>query len=380
MTTENGFQYIEQLRKNTGVKKNRFQELERYIGIKAREKGVPVTGQFELTPLCNLNCKMCYVHLSEEQMNGQSVLPVEKWKHLMYQAWEAGMITASLSGGECLTYPGFDEIYLYLHSLGCEVSVLTNGLLLDDKRIRFFMDHMPAFIQVTLYGWNDDIYERVTGRRVFETVKNNVMRALEAGLPLHLTLTPNIYLGEDLLETIRIAKQLCKKVIINNCFSIPREETGRSGQWDDVETELYIRAYQYSRKLDGYESIGIDEKMLPPSGGPCHETKECGLQCGGGRSSFMIDWKGTMMPCTDLLQICAYPLKDGFANAWLQVNKAANNWPRVPECIGCAYEKVCTTCAANMLKYAEPGKLPSAVCNRTKEMAKNGIVQIPECE
>ena len=30
---------------------------------RTREADVPYSGSFELTPLCNLDCKMCYVHL-----------------------------------------------------------------------------------------------------------------------------------------------------------------------------------------------------------------------------------------------------------------------------------------------------------------------------
>lgn len=30
---------------------------------KAFEDGIPISGTFELTPRCNFDCKMCYVHL-----------------------------------------------------------------------------------------------------------------------------------------------------------------------------------------------------------------------------------------------------------------------------------------------------------------------------
>ena len=125
-------QFLKELREENGKQIWRYSSFARYLDRKAREKGIPLTGQFELTPLCNFSCKMCYVHLNAEQMNGQKVLTVETWKDLMHQAWEAGMMHVTLSGGECLTYPGFDELYLYLQSLGCDVTVLTNAFLLDE--------------------------------------------------------------------------------------------------------------------------------------------------------------------------------------------------------------------------------------------------------
>lgn len=377
---ENGFELLEYLRETTGKRKRDFSDLEKYLGLKARKKGIPLSGTFELTPLCNFNCGMCYVRLDPEQMKGRSILPVDTWKDLMHQAWEAGMISATLTGGECLTYPGFDELFLYLHSLGCEVSVLTNGYLMDEKRIQFFKEHMPSMIQVTLYGCSEESYERVTGKRGFATVVNHIRQADEAELPVFISITPNRYIGEDLLETIRIAKELCPTVIINTCFSDPREETGRSGQQDDADLGLYIRAMKYLDHLEGHETVEISEDLLPPCGGPDHETTECGLKCGGGRANFSIDWKGMLKPCVDLEQIQAFPLQEGFAAAWAKVNQEANRWPRVPECNGCAYDGICNGCAAYRLRFAEPGKIPTELCEQTREFVRHGVRQIPECE
>ena len=92
----------------------RYQQVRQYLGFKAREKNLPISNSFELTPLCNLDCKMCYVHLQREQMHGAELLTTEQWKDIMRQSIDAGMMFATLTGGECLTYPGFDELYLFL--------------------------------------------------------------------------------------------------------------------------------------------------------------------------------------------------------------------------------------------------------------------------
>ena len=252
--SENWFKYLEEIRKRTGMEQGSYQEVMKYISAKARNQGVPVTGKFELTPLCNFDCKMCYVHLDENLLKGKTVLSVDKWKDLMYKAYEAGMLSAILTGGECLTYPGFDEIFLFLHSLGCEVTVLTNALLLDERRIQFFKDHTPATIQVTLYGCDDDAYERVTGKRAFSIVVKNIKNAIEAELPISISITPSKYLGEDVIETVRVAREICKAVSINFCLDAPREETGRSGQKDEIDINLYIKALKYLKKLNGQET------------------------------------------------------------------------------------------------------------------------------
>lgn len=376
----NGFAYIEDLRKQNGKQVQHFSTFSRYLEAKAREKGVPLSGQFELTPLCNFSCKMCYVHLDADQLSGRKVLSTDTWKGLMRQAWEAGMLHASLTGGECLTYPGFDELFLYLQSLGCSISVLTNGYLLDDRRIAFFRQHKTAAIQITLYGWNNDVYERVTGQPAFDTVTGNIRKAMDAGLKVDLTVTPNRYLGEDVLETVRLGKHLDKGLVVNTNLFAPREETGRSRQEDSIDVDQYIRIYRLMNELAGRETKEIDPDRLPPVGGPSHECTQCGLRCGGGRSAFVIDWKGTMMPCNRLNVVRADPIREGFKEAWARINHEAESWPRVPECEGCAYRSVCNICAASMLRYAEPGRQPTELCETVRYYIRHGVMKNPECE
>ena len=401
--TRNGSEFLEDLRKRNGKQNQTFDAFYSFIEKKARDKGVPVGGEFELTPMCNLNCKMCYVHLKPEQMNNRELLTVEQWKDLMYQAYKAGMLHATLTGGECLTYPGFKDLFLYLHSLGCEVSVFTNGVLLNQEWVDFFKLHKPAAIQITLYGANEETYQKVTGHNVFSRVIENIHLLQDADLPVKLCITPSRYLGEDVFETIHTAYDLFHHVTINSNLFKPKEETGRSEQQDDLDTEMYIRIFQYMASLSGRKLKTIDETLLPEHGDsekPLREGEEesdyaekpmidccdtCkqpisqkvyGLLCGGGRSSFTIDWKGSMFPCSMMDMIKADPLTDGFASAWQKINNAANSWPRPAECDKCQYRAVCNNCAAYMLQFAEQGERPVQLCNSTKKMVSAGVLKV----
>ena len=376
----NAIRFVEKLEAKNGKPVSDFRYVSRYIEQKARKKGVPVSGKFELTPMCNLDCKMCFVHLRPEQLKERSILSVPAWKDLMQQTWKAGMYMATLTGGECLTYPGFDELFLYLQDLGCEIVVMTNGVLLDDERIRFFLEHRPADIQVTLYGWNDDVYERVTGKRAFGTVSRNVARAREAGLSVSVGVTPTSFLGEDSLETLRTAKTLSRNVVVNTGLFSPREETGRAGQTYEPDPELYIRVFQLEASLNGTETREVSPDKLPAPGGLKHDCAVCGLQCAAGRSTFTIDWKGDLLACNHLDMLREHPLEVGFQEAWKRINRKANEWPMVPECCGCPYENVCHNCAAQILRYGEAGKLPAELCEQTMNLVRHGLRRLPGCE
>ena len=171
-------EYLDQLRKR-GVPENKYYKyINNYFELSAREKGIPLHGSFELTPLCNLDCKMCYVHLNNDQFATNRLMGVDVWKKLIEEAYESGMRNASLTGGECLTYPAFNDVYLFLFEKGVRTGILTNGVLLNRDRINFLLKYPPRNIQVTVYGSNDDAYEKVTGnneknRKNIVEIENN---------------------------------------------------------------------------------------------------------------------------------------------------------------------------------------------------------------
>ena len=91
----NGFEFLEWLRQQDSNRNLKYRDYSHYLDFKARQNRIPLIGQFELSPRCNLNCKMCYVHLDSEQLSGRTVISVETWKDLMRQAWESGMMHAT---------------------------------------------------------------------------------------------------------------------------------------------------------------------------------------------------------------------------------------------------------------------------------------------
>ena len=374
-----GHEFLVRLKEQGDKRYESFDTLFHFMDQEAREKGIPLNGQFELTPLCNLDCRMCYTHLTKEQMHGVPLLTVDQWKQLMHEAWEAGMVRVNLTGGECLSYPGFKELYLYLHSLGCEIRVLTNGVLLDDGWIAFFKAHPPIHIQISLYGGDEDTYERVTGHRKFSVVSANIRRLIEADLPVTLSITPCKYMKEGMENTIRAAHAFGIPYYINPNLIDPKEETGRAGEDHDLDVDDYVKLYRLRNELQGAENMSNDPDQLPPPGGPEHECRVFGLNCGGGLSCFDIDWNGAMYLCNSYRSALYYPLEEGFLPAWEKLHRIAAEWPRVQECIGCPYEEVCTNCEVRKAEFGEPGKQPLELCERTRYLVRHGVFSINEC-
>ena len=106
---------------------------------KAEKEHIPMSGQFELTPVCNLKCHMCYVHKPEEDSsNAGKLLPASFWIETAKQMKESGTLVLSLTGGETLLYPEIDSLMAELTQMGFIIYFNTNGTLIDEKSVRWF--------------------------------------------------------------------------------------------------------------------------------------------------------------------------------------------------------------------------------------------------
>ena len=350
----------------------RYQMVRQFLNFRAREKNTPINGTFELTPLCNLDCRMCYVHLNREQLCGVELMTTEQWKQIMNQAVDAGMMYATLTGGECLTYPGFRELYLHLRSLGVEVSVLSNGVLLEGAMADFLIANPPARLQITLYGASNEGYARVTGHAQFTRVMANIRRMRDAGIPLSIAVTPNAFMtdGEDIIRTIAGEKLPYR---INSGLISPRENTGR--ELADADLDLYVRLLKLQNRLKNRDDyVPVDENSLPDPEG-CGDAA-CGVRCGAGRSSFSIGWNGIMRPCNTFPGIEASVTELGFRESWRRINTFVNSYPLPIECEGCPYRRVCKHCAAEHASGAPAGHANPAICAWGRRMVAEGISKL----
>ncbi|MCD7754318.1 MAG: radical SAM protein [Clostridiales bacterium] len=111
--------------------------LTRYLNYRARNDGIPLSGTFELSPVCNLACRMCYVRRSSAEVaaHPRPIMTLEQWKCLGDEIFDAGTLFLLLTGGEPFLWPDFRELYEYLHRKGFLISVNSNGTLISDDTV-----------------------------------------------------------------------------------------------------------------------------------------------------------------------------------------------------------------------------------------------------
>ena len=348
--------------------------MKRFIEQKARERGVPLRGTFELTPLCNFDCKMCYVHLSGSQLanHSASLLTGQEWRNIIQQAIAVGMIEVTLTGGEALLHPDFDEILEFLDKENITVNLKTNGYLLSEERMSFLIAHHVSCIQITLYGCDDDSYERVTGKRCFADIMAAIARVKASPIDLEVIVTPNKYIWNSMIPLLKLVSSLDVRYSVNPGLLVPLHETGRSEENHDLTLEQYIELRKMHLALRGVEISPVCQADIPRVGG-CSPMPIQGLRCAAGRSVFSVSWHGMVHACRMLEDIKFDGRSTSFATGWQQINEEANQYPSPQECEGCAYQGVCTACVIQHSYGAELGHANPELCERAKKMLAEGF-------
>jgi len=365
-------EFVRTLRSQNVPEKELIGRIDAFLEQKARAQHIPKVGHFELTPLCNLDCKMCYVHLSKSQFSSEQLLSVDQWKQIIDQAYTLGMRTATLTGGECLTYPGFDDLYLYLLSKKVRTAILSNGLLIDSKRIEFFKRHRPEVVVVSLYGSSDDGYEAVTGHRVFGRVFENLQHLKDAGINTQISVTPSEHMMNDVLPLLETLELLGIPYNINKMLMQARPNTGRKVV--DLSAEQYVevhRARSILRNRIPTPNESVELPDIEDKGG------SLGLRCGAGRSGFSIKYDGSICACFGLNIEPIYPLQIGFEAAWKKINDYAEHYPYPIECCDCVYYDQCQPCPIMHQDAPVLGHCNPSVCEKTRVYMRAGLMPLP---
>lgn len=333
-----------------------------YLHAKAARLHIPLSGTFELTPVCNMDCRMCYVRMSKEQQEAVHPLrTAEEWLSLAAEAKKQGLFYLLLTGGEPFLRPDFQEIFTGLHRMGFILTVNSNGTLIDESVIAWLKKIPPVRINLTLYGASNDTYERLCGNpKGFTQAVKAIHLLKEAGISVKLNCSVTPYNAADLEEIFAFAREEGLIMQATSYMFPPlRKDVTKVGRNDRFAPE---EAAYYSARieslLNGEEDFLERMKKRELSGLPADSGEDCpevsgegeGIRCRAGKCSFWVTWDGRLLPCgmlpgqgvTDVFQI-------GFEEAWRQASEAAAAIRLPARCHGCSLRNQCRACAAMVL-------------------------------
>lgn len=296
--------------------------IEQQMFAMATEKKVPLYGVLELLPLCNLNCDMCYVRMSREEMEEVGRLrTMEEWTKTAEDMMKAGTLFVLLTGGEPLLYPHFRELYQKLRELGMIITINTNGTLIDEAWADFFAENKPRRINITLYGASNETYERLCHYPGgFDKAVNGIRLLRERNIDVKVNGSLAKANVDDRMKIIELGESLDAPVRIDTyMYPSVRERNHAYNNQARLDPEMAAKArVEVLQREMGeevfaqYRKIQLDEAENTPEG----EAVPGQMACRAGKSSFVVNWQGEMRSCV-VLDKPSIPLRDvEFEEAW----------------------------------------------------------------
>lgn len=321
----------------------------------ARENNVPLSISFELTPFCNFNCVMCYVHLNEEGAKKQGrVMSADEWLEIARQAKEMGTLEISLTGGEPFVHPQFWQIYSELNRMGFLITILSNGSLIDEAAIEKFREYgMPYRIKLTVYGASNETYLKTCGLPDgFTRVSRAIDLLKEAQVPLILTSTIVKENAEDLQNIYAFARE--KGLPMQHTISVLNSARGSLNSINSSRFAL----------SDFPEELTLEElerSKFPPLSSPF-------AWCASYRTSLWITWHGH-------LQLCAFmntPFTSWSGNLRKDYDSLHEKLEKIKspaECSDCKWKEFCQRCpGALCAESSDPEKVSAGLCDTAKKL------------
>lgn len=352
-----------------------------YLYNNAARRLIPLSGTFELSPVCNFSCRMCYVRKTkrEVEQSPRKILTLDDWRRIAREAREEGLLYLLLTGGEPFLWPDFWTLYEELIDMGFLITINSNGSLIDAAVIERLRKKPPHQINITLYGASDETYRRLCGvDGVFSKVDEAIQALLATGIPVRIncSLTPDN--AGDLDRIIDYAGER-KTILAVATYMFPpirRDESkfGVNERFTPEEAAYYqlrnIHRREGSKLYRDFLQRILDGSIDPPGLDPsCVDPVDGKVRCRAGKASFWITWDGRMLPCGMMGKPDVDLIGKSFRDAWKAVTEKTAALKLSGTCDQCPNRNICHPCAA--MAYTEtgtPGGIPTYLCRITQQM------------
>jgi radical SAM protein with 4Fe4S-binding SPASM domain len=299
----------------------------------------PTSCLFEITPVCNLRCRFCYVAL--DPYAGPYLSTAQSVRVLDALA-EAGILWLTFTGGEIFSRRDFATLYRHARAKGFLVTLFTNATLVTEDVASLLAEHPPHAVEVSIYGADAAHYEGTTGiPGSFARFERGVDRLRGAGVNLILK-HPTSTLTEDHVPAIQA---WCESRRLPYKLSFEIENRHDGGQQPSVYRIEPRRARSLERQVRG------------PTAGPLPECgdavpgredgRESLYRCSAGRTNVFIDALGNASHCVLDREPAFSLLEMSFADAWRRIGEWVEQpLPEDAPCAGCGLRSGCSNCPA----------------------------------
>jgi radical SAM protein with 4Fe4S-binding SPASM domain len=250
---------------------------------KASKECIPLITTLEITQGCNYKCHHCYnfdrTKEAPENLKTDS-LRSEEILRIIDEVATAGALYLNFTGGEALLHPHLDDFIKRARTHHIEARLKTNGSLLTKERCEKLDSAGLAGMDVSLYGFSEQSYEKLTGKSgMFAKTTEGIKNAVKQGFNVYVSIILHRYNIDELKEMV----EFCKSNSAS--FQFSTEITERYDE-SSGSREFEITKEQFQEQLSG-EFADIFMHLNP----------EKSVQCSCARTVCGISSSGEVFPC-----------------------------------------------------------------------------------
>jgi MoaA/NifB/PqqE/SkfB family radical SAM enzyme len=319
---------------------------------------IPLAGSIDFTYRCNNNCRHCWLRIPPDSPEGNRELSVGEIIDLVEAARAMGCRKWSISGGEPMLRPDFEEIFDHVTSRAGAYTLNTNGTLITPGIARLMKRKGSKL--VALYGATAGVHDGITRNPgSFEAMMRGVAYLKEAGAGFTVQIIPMKDNYHQYAGMLRLAESLSRSWRIGASWLYLSASR-------DQEKNREIRAQRLTpadvveldRPDPAYDQWLEDDRgeVLCPSATGLDPVAPCILQ----GQAFHVDPYGGMSFC----QFIKDPVlrldlrRTAFSEIWEKAlpelaGRRSGESDDLGPCVSCARRKDCRWCPA--FAYLEEG-------------------------
>jgi radical SAM protein with 4Fe4S-binding SPASM domain len=321
-----------------------------------------------LTDECNLKCIYCYASDRPKSLNR---LTYEKFSKIISEVNDiSGKVDIVLTGGEPLMSPYALDLADYAKSLGHQVQLLTNGMLITEKNAKRISGTFNL-IKISIDGSTPAIHEYHREKNSFAKTMKAVELLTHYDAPLQIAMTVT-------KKNIHDIDAMTKKFGSRLSFA-PLFVAGRA----KIKKELSITGREYYEALAGVNGV----KPLSNLCSSLAASKEKRImKCAIGDGEISISETGDVFPCQLLHfpQFCAGNVRERSLKSIYETSDVLKSCKKlnvleVSGCRKCEIRFICGgACRARAFYEENRMDVSGSFCEYEKLAFINGLFELHE--
>lgn len=255
--------------------------------------GRPWAATFELTHLCPLKCRYCYLDKPLAATRRADEMRTEEWVRVLGELEAEGAFLLTLTGGEPLVYPGLPEILAEATRRDFAVRVFTSLACGKPQDLLDFARHNVIQVETSVHGSDAATHDAFTGvPGSFDRMLAAVRLLRGAGIPVVMKTCWTRHNRTQYAQVLDLVTGL-GAVFRGTCF-VTAASDGTTANTDarmsDAELHAFmLDAFRYGQTVGTGCGEGAGSELPGPEKGIC----------GAGRVGFRVDPWGDVFPCVE---------------------------------------------------------------------------------